>query len=67
MSNPATAEVGLWQDVAQSGANGHTEIDRVREFFPVTSGRIRLTVHRTRIDISRIWEVELRGSAEDNH
>ena len=50
-----------WQDVTETATSGNTEIDWIREFRPVTSRRIRLTVHQTQIDVSRVWEVELYG------
>ncbi len=48
-------------------SRGNAKIDRVREFRPVTSNRLRLMVHRTQIDVSRIWEVEVYGPAKEGN
>ncbi len=56
-----------WQDVAETATSENAKIDWIREFRPVTSNRLRLMVHRTQIDVSRIWEVEVYGPAKEGN
>jgi hypothetical protein len=50
---------GDWKDIPGTDTVGNTQVDWHGRFAPVTTTRVRLLVRATKIDISRIWEVEL--------
>jgi hypothetical protein len=52
-------EAGDWKDVPGTDTAGNREVVWQVTFEPITAGRLRLLVRTTKIDVSRIWEVEL--------
>ena len=48
-----------WRDIAGTDTVGNKRTDWRSTFAPVTTKRVRLFVRKTKLDISRIWEVEL--------
>ena len=52
-----------WQPIAATAATDNDQVDWHSHFSPVITRRIRLSVTKTRIDVSRIWEIELYAGA----
>jgi len=52
-------EAGDWQDVPGTDTAENREVVWQVTFDPITASRLRLLVRTTKIDVSRIWEVEL--------
>jgi hypothetical protein len=50
---------GQWRDVPGAEAQDNHEVDWHQRFEPVTTAGVRLMVHETKDDISRIWEIEV--------
>jgi hypothetical protein len=48
-----------WVDVPATETHDNDRVDWHCRFEPLVAARIRLLVHATQIDISRVWEVEL--------
>ena len=48
-----------WKDVPGTDTAGNREVVWQAKFDPITASRLRLLVRMTKIDVSRIWEVEL--------
>jgi len=55
-----------WQRVEGAEVTGNSQVDWSARFAPVTADKFRLTVTKTQIDVSRIWEVELYGAKPGN-
>jgi hypothetical protein len=53
---------GTWRDVPGTRTSGNRDADWQRRFDPVRTERVRLLVNETKINISRIWEIELYES-----
>ena len=54
-----------WQDIPETKTSGNRQIDWQRRFKPVRTDRVRLSVEKTQINISRIWEIELYAPKAD--
>ncbi|MFV1966513.1 MAG: FAD-dependent oxidoreductase [Pirellulaceae bacterium] len=52
-------EGGEWKDIPGTATTDNSETDWHRKFNPVTTSQVRLLVHATHINVSRIWEIEL--------
>jgi hypothetical protein len=50
-----------WKDMPGATAKGNADPYWSRTFAPVTTARVRLQITRTKIDVSRLWEVEFYG------
>lgn len=50
-----------WRDVPGTRVRGNTATDWHTRFDAVTARSVRLTVEKTHVDISRVWEVEIYG------
>ncbi len=55
---------GAWCAIEGASDKGNAHIDWHVRFPPVTTAAIRLTVTRTQVDISRVWEVEVYGTKQ---
>jgi hypothetical protein len=54
-----------WKDVPAACAKGNVDPYWNATFPPVKTAKMRLWITKTKIDISRIWEVELYGPVTD--
>ena len=54
-----TYEGDDWKDVPGTAIAGNREVVWQARFEPLTTNRLRLLVRATKIDVSRIWEIEL--------
>jgi hypothetical protein len=54
-----------WQDLTPTDTEGNSEIDWHCRFEPVVASRLRLVVRKTKIDVSRIWEIQVYAPAEE--
>jgi len=54
-----------WRDIPGAAAQGNRDPYWNCTFAPVKTARLRLWITKTKIDISRIWEVELYGPVTD--
>jgi hypothetical protein len=51
-----------WRDVPGTATAGNEDIGWSRQFIPLTTRRLRLSVTETNIDVARVWEVEVYGA-----
>ncbi|MBM3860811.1 MAG: FAD-dependent oxidoreductase [Verrucomicrobia bacterium] len=51
-----------WKDIPGASAQDNLDPCWHRAFSPVTTSRIRLVITKTKINVSRIWEVEFYGT-----
>jgi hypothetical protein len=51
-----------WQSIEGAQVTGNSQVDWSARFAPITAAKFRLTVTKTQVDVSRIWEVELYGA-----
>ncbi len=54
-----------WKDIPDAAASGNCDPYWNRTFQPLKTAKMRLWITKTRIDVSRIWEVELYGAVTD--